>query len=49
MLLLLRSLLALLAGDLPKFFALIGSKSAVAEAEEEVRATERAMGPGPQP
>jgi hypothetical protein len=48
MLLLLRALRALIAGDLPKFFELIGSKSAVAEAEEEVRATERAMGQGPQ-
>jgi TRAP-type C4-dicarboxylate transport system permease small subunit len=43
LLLLVRSLYALLTGDLPKVFALIGSKSAVAEAEEEVRATERAM------
>ena len=33
----------MLTGDLPKLFELIGSKSAVAEAEEEVRATERAM------
>jgi TRAP-type C4-dicarboxylate transport system permease small subunit len=48
MLLLLRALRALIAGDLPKFFELIGSKSAVAEAEEEVRATARAMGQGPQ-
>jgi len=44
LLLLVHSLRALVAGDLPKFFELIGSKSAVAEAEEEVRATERAMG-----
>ena len=43
LLLLVRSLHALLTGDLAKVFALIGSKSAVAEAEEEVRATERAM------
>ena len=43
LLLLARSLHALLTGDLPKLFELIGSKSAVAEAEEEVRATERAM------
>lgn len=47
LLLLARSLAALLSGDLPKLFALIGSKSAVAEAEEEVRATERAMSQGP--
>jgi hypothetical protein len=37
-----------LTGDLPKLFELIGSKSAVAEAEEEVRATERAMQEGRQ-
>ncbi len=43
LLLLARSLHAVLTGDLPKLFELIGSKSAVAEAEEEVRATERAM------
>ncbi len=43
LLLLARSLHAVLRGDLPKLFELIGSKSAVAEAEEEVRATERAM------
>jgi len=48
LLLLVRSLHALAAGDLPKLFELIGSKSAVAEAEEEVRATERAMAQGPQ-
>lgn len=43
LLLLARSLHAFVTGDLPKLFALIGSKSAVAEAEEEVRATEKAM------
>src|SRR5262249_14858013 len=48
LLLFVRSLHALLAGDLAKFFELIGSKSAVAEAEEEVRATEHAMSQGPQ-
>jgi TRAP-type C4-dicarboxylate transport system permease small subunit len=46
LLLLARSLQAVLTGDLPKLFELIGSKSAVAEAEEEVRATERAMNEG---
>ncbi len=46
LLLLARSLHAVLRGDLPKLFELIGSKSAVAEAEEEVRATERAMNEG---
>ena len=46
LLLLARSLHAVLTGDLPKLFELIGSKSAVAEAEEEVRATERAMNEG---
>jgi TRAP-type C4-dicarboxylate transport system permease small subunit len=48
LLLLARSLHALATGDLPKLFALIGSKSAVAEAEEEVRATEKAMKAGQQ-
>jgi TRAP-type C4-dicarboxylate transport system permease small subunit len=48
LLLLARSLHAVLTGDLPKLFELIGSKSAVAEAEEEVRATERAMSDGRQ-
>ena len=48
LLLLARSLHAALTGDLPKLFELIGSKSAVAEAEEEVRATERAMKDGQQ-
>jgi TRAP-type C4-dicarboxylate transport system permease small subunit len=47
-LLLIRSLHAFLTGNLAKLFELIGSKSAVAEAEEEVRATERAMQQGPQ-
>jgi len=49
LLLLTRSLYAYLSGDLPKLFELIGSKSAVAEAEEEIRATERAMDGGRQP
>ena len=49
LLLLVRSLHALLTGDLAKVFELIGSKSAVAEAEEEVRATERAMDDGRRP
>jgi TRAP-type C4-dicarboxylate transport system permease small subunit len=48
LLLLARSLHAFATGDLPKLFELIGSKSAVAEAEEEVRATERAMDSGRQ-
>jgi TRAP-type C4-dicarboxylate transport system permease small subunit len=48
LLLLVRSLHAVVTGDLPKLFELIGSKSAVAEAEEEVRATERAMNEGRQ-
>jgi TRAP-type C4-dicarboxylate transport system permease small subunit len=48
LLLLVRSLHAVVTGDLPKLFELIGSKSAVAEAEEEVRATERAMKEGRQ-
>jgi TRAP-type C4-dicarboxylate transport system permease small subunit len=48
LLLLTRSLYALATGDLAKLFELIGSKSAVAEAEEEVRATERAMEQGRQ-
>ena len=48
LLLLVRSLHAVVTGDLPKLFELIGSKSAVAEAEEEVRATERAMQEGRQ-
>jgi TRAP-type C4-dicarboxylate transport system permease small subunit len=47
-LLLVRSLHAFLTGNLTTLLALIGSKSAVAEAEEEVRATERAMQRGPQ-
>ena len=49
LLLLARSLHAFFRGDLPKLFELIGSKSTVAEAEEEVRATERAMDLGRQP
>jgi TRAP-type C4-dicarboxylate transport system permease small subunit len=49
LLLLARSLHAFFRGDLPKLFELIGSKSAVAEAEEEVRATEQAMDIGRQP
>jgi TRAP-type C4-dicarboxylate transport system permease small subunit len=48
LLLLARSLHAVVTGDLPKLFELIGSKSTVAEAEEEVRATERAMNEGRQ-
>ena len=48
LLLLARSLHAFVTGNLPKLFELIGSKSAVAEAEEEVRATERAMSQGRQ-
>lgn len=48
-LLLVRALHAFLTGNLAKLFELIGSKSAVAEAEEEVRATERAMQRGQQP
>jgi TRAP-type C4-dicarboxylate transport system permease small subunit len=43
LLLLTRSLFAGLTGDLDKLFALIGSKSAVAEAEEEIAAVERAF------
>jgi TRAP-type C4-dicarboxylate transport system permease small subunit len=49
LLLLVRSLHAFLRGDLSKLFELIGSKSAVAEAEEEIRATESAMDIGRQP
>jgi TRAP-type C4-dicarboxylate transport system permease small subunit len=43
LLLLARALPAYLAGDLSKVFELIGSKSAVAEAEEEIIAVERAF------
>jgi len=43
LLLLARALPAYLAGDLNRLFELIGSKSAVAEAEEEIRATEQAI------
>jgi TRAP-type C4-dicarboxylate transport system permease small subunit len=43
LLLLARTLPAYLKGDLNKVFELIGSKSAVAEAEEEIRATAHAM------
>ena|SRR6185295_4537840 len=43
LLLLARALHAYLAGDLAKVFELIGSKSAVAEAEEEIRATAQAL------
>ena len=42
-LLLMRSLLAYVAGDLDKLFVLIGSKSAVAEAKEEIVNIERAF------
>jgi TRAP-type C4-dicarboxylate transport system permease small subunit len=44
LLLLARGLSAFVAGDLEKLFALIGSKSAVAEAEEEVINVEKAFG-----
>ena len=43
LLLLARALFAYLTGDLDNLFALIGSKSAVAEAEEEIIAVERAF------
>ena len=43
LLLLARALVALLKGDLDGLFALIGSKSAVAEAKEEIVAVERAF------
>jgi TRAP-type C4-dicarboxylate transport system permease small subunit len=43
LLLLARSLLAYVGGDLDKVFGLIGSKSAVAEAKEEIIAVERAF------
>jgi len=43
LLLMARSLAALLKGDLGGLFALIGSKSAVAEAQEEIVAVERAF------
>ena len=43
LLLLARALRAYLTGELAKLFELIGSKSAVAEAEEEVQATVHAM------
>jgi TRAP-type C4-dicarboxylate transport system permease small subunit len=42
-LLLARSLINVLRGDTDKLFALIGSKSAVAEAEEEIAAVEKAF------
>ena len=42
-LLLTRGLTAFLAGDLDRLFALIGSKSAVAEAQEEVINVEKAF------
>src|SRR5262249_61652518 len=52
-LLLARSLVAFLKGDLATLFEAIGSKSAVAEAKEEITAIEHALGgkPGewPQP
>jgi TRAP-type C4-dicarboxylate transport system permease small subunit len=44
LLLLARGLSAFVTGDLEKLFALIGSKSAVAEAEEEVINVEKAFG-----
>lgn len=43
-LLLARGALAFMAGDLERLFALIGSKSAVAEAQEEVINVEKAFG-----
>jgi TRAP-type C4-dicarboxylate transport system permease small subunit len=43
LLLLARALFAFLTGDLGKLFELIGSKSAVAEAKEEIIAVERAL------
>jgi TRAP-type C4-dicarboxylate transport system permease small subunit len=43
LLLLARALFAYLTGDLDKLFEAIGSKSAVAEAEEEIIAVERAF------
>ena len=43
LLLLARALLAWLKGDLDKLFGLIGSKSAVAEAKEEIVNVERAF------
>ena len=43
LLLLARALFALMTGDLDKLFDLIGSKSAVAEAKEEIVAVERAF------
>jgi len=48
-LLLARGLFAWLGGDLGKLFALIGSKSAVAEAEEEINAVARAVDEGRKP
>ena len=45
LLLLARTVPAYLKGDLAKLFHLIGSKSAVAEAEEEIRATQAAIAP----
>ena len=42
-LLLVRALLAVFGRDLDTLFATIGSKSAVAEAEEEVAAVEKAF------
>jgi TRAP-type C4-dicarboxylate transport system permease small subunit len=48
LLLFVRSLHALLRGDLSKLFELIGSKSVMVEAEEEIRATESAMDIGRQ-
>jgi hypothetical protein len=45
-LLFLRSLHEFLQGNLDQIFRLIGSKSAVAEAEEEVKSVEHAMEEG---
>ena len=49
LLLLARSLFAGLTGNLDRLFELIGSKSAVAEAEEEISAVERAVDEGRKP
>jgi TRAP-type C4-dicarboxylate transport system permease small subunit len=48
-LLLVRGLFAWIGGDLGQLFALIGSKSAVAEAEEEISSVERAVDEGRKP
>jgi hypothetical protein len=43
LLLLVRAAIAFVQGDLSDLFALIGSKSAVAEAEEEIRSAEHVL------